>query len=160
MRVPASVLLSVSLLFVSYLGSADLKLQNERFPTEESALRVFSQGFSYDNSLKRLDQIDGFLESFRKLTELCRDRLSPEELRSVGNIGWEIQNLGFYNLPRVVEGTVRKQDYQLKKLEYELAKRKHTGGEINADQLTESRIAYKQSEAEFQAFWDSFRFRD
>ena len=152
-------LIGTLLLLFSHSASGQLNLQNGEY-TGEVARHIFNERFSYDEAQRRLVQINRFLDSFRALTEQYRDRFTTEELRSVGNTGGEMQGLGFYNVPKTVEGTLRKQQYQLKQLEYELAERKYAAGEITVGELGNSRSAYEDAEEEFQTFWDSFVISD
>ena len=137
----------------------DLKLTLKRQDCE-SAAYTFDRRFSFGNSLSRIDQIREALESFQRLTEEGKGRLSDEALGLIGNTDWETQHLGFANWVRAVEGTVRKQDYQIKKLEYELAKGQFESGEMSEEGLKQKRSDFRGSVQAFQAFWDSFHVVD
>lgn len=126
----------------------------------EPASYTFSKRFSLENALHRIKQIYGALESFLMLTEKSKDRLSKEEMSKIGNTDWATQYLGFYNWVGAVEGTLRKQDYQIKKLEFELAKEKYKTGKIKKEELEQKEVNYKKAEREFQTFWDSFSIAD
>jgi len=105
----------VGLMTLSVYGQLRLK---ERHP-DEPASYTFNQRFSAQNALEKLKQIDNSLQNFRQLTEQCGRKLPKEELVKIENIGPDAQTLGFYNWVRAVEETVRKQEYQIKKLEYD-----------------------------------------
>lgn len=155
-------MLVVLLLCLSVSVSAELNLDDNKnlIHWEEDPLQVFNDRFSYDNALYRLDQINGYLDSFRALTEMSRSQLSEEELQGIGNTGRDVQSLGFHNIPLTVEGALRKQHYQLAQLEYELAQYKFEDDEITGDELNMKRDAFEQAEADFQEFWDSFTILD
>lgn len=97
----------------------------------------------------------GFLESFRDLTQRARGRLTAADLRAAGNTSREMQGIGFHNIPLVVEGTLLKQDYQLKQLEYELAQLRRARGEVSDREVERARGAYAAATKRFQVFWES-----
>jgi hypothetical protein len=121
---------------------------------------TLSDRFSLANSLERLQQIRGALSSFVQLTEKSKPALGERAIARIGNTDWEIQNLGFPNWVGSVEGTLRKQDYQIKKLEFELATKQYEDGEVSQAVLDEKEVAYRLAEQEFRAFWHSFEIAD
>lgn len=126
----------------------------------EPADYTFNQRFSPRHAVENLRQIEAFLRSFRPLTERCETRLPAGEVKSVGNTERDVQDLGFYNAVKSVEGTVRKQEYLIRRLEYELAKAKYAAGEVGKTGLERKWAAYRSAEKEFQAFWSSYRVPD
>ncbi|MFC1490123.1 hypothetical protein ACFL6K_02815 [Candidatus Latescibacterota bacterium] len=147
--------------FLALSVSAQLNLQ------ENATLNGFGfdpdrvyQRFSFNNATRRIGQIEGYLRSFAILMENYKDRFTEEELNSIGNTAWDIQNLGFNNNLKAVEGALHKQEYLLKQLEYELAQYKHTAGEITDEELTGKREAFSQAEKSFQSFWDALKLFD
>ena len=66
-----------------------------------------------------------------------------------------MQTIGFHNIPLIIEGTLLKQDYQLKQAEYALAQLKHARKEISAPDLDRARRAYAEATKSFQIFWDT-----
>ncbi len=120
----------------------------------------FTDAYTLGAALSRLDQTRGFLASFRELTERVRGRLLAADLRSIGNTGWEMQNLGFHNIPIVVEGTLLKQDYQLRQVEYELARLRRARGEVAEEDLERAKNAYREATERFQSFWNTRRYAD
>ena len=60
----------------------------------------------------------------------------------------------------IVEGTLAKQDYQLKQAQYELAQLRRTRGEITEQELDLARGAYADATKRFQLFWDTKRPTD
>ncbi|MBD2578309.1 hypothetical protein [Oscillatoria sp. FACHB-1406] len=121
---------------------------------DESVEETLRDRFSFPSALERLTQIKGALSSFIRLTEK-----SPE-LAGIGNTDWETQHLGFFNWTGAIEGTLRHQDYELKKLELELARKQYEDGEISQTALLEKEQTYQRAEQEFKAFWSSFRLGD
>jgi hypothetical protein len=132
----------------------------KRHPDGEEGRVEFDHSYGWAPALDRLEQMRGFLASFRELTERVRTRLSRAELEAIGNTGWEMQHIGFSNLPLILEGTVLKQQYQLTQLGYELAQLKRQRGEAGAEQVDEARAEYREATRRFQLFWDTKRFVD
>lgn len=117
---------------------------------------TFNERFSTKNSLENLDAVKSALDSFRKLTAAAAGKIPKKRLAEIGNTGWEIQNLGFANYVGGLRGTLLKQDYLIKKLEYELAQRKAKAGEITGKELLEAKGEFEKAEKQFQKFWDTF----
>jgi len=141
---------------LSVLGQLKLK---GRHP-DEPADYTYNERLSAKNALDTLKMIDASLQSFQRLTEASKGKLAKREITKVGNTAWDQQQLGFYNGVKAVEGTVRKQDYQIKQLEYELAQIQHEAGKISGKALDEKKAAYQRAEKEFQSFWDTLQIRD
>ena len=91
------------------------------------------------------------------MTAPARGRLSAADLRDAENTSGETQSIGFHNIPLVVEGTLLKQDYQLKQVEYELARLRHFRGEVPEQDVERARGAYAEATKRFQVFWDTKR---
>lgn len=121
---------------------------------------TLNERFSFDNSLTRIKQIQAALTSFRTLTERSKAALGQRAIASVGNTDPDTQNLGFTNWVGSVEGTLRQQNYQIKKLEFELAKKQFEDKQISQTVLNQKRAAYQQAEREFSNFLNSFRIVD
>jgi hypothetical protein len=140
----------------SALGYLDL---HKRHPDELEGQATFD-ALTSPAALQRLEQMRGFLESFSKLTDRARNQIPGAELQAIGNTGREMQTIGFHNIPLVVEGTLLKQDYQLKQVEYELALTKQRLGEATLAQVEAARSAYALATKRFQLFWDTKRPTD
>ena len=111
-------------------------------------------------ALKRLEQIRGFLNSFARLTDDVRPRMSAATLKAIGNTDRSMQTIGFYNVPLMVEATLLKQAYQLAQSRYELAQLKSGRGQAGADELRRARTAYQEATTALQNFWDTKRPSD
>ncbi|HBB31732.1 MAG TPA: hypothetical protein DDZ80_14350 [Cyanobacteria bacterium UBA8803] len=127
---------------------------------DEPVDATLNERFSLQNSLDRAQQIREALASFQTLTEKSKPVLGEPALTKIGNTDWETQNLGFPNWVGSVEGTLKKQDYQIKKLEFELAQKQYQDGEITKTDLQEKETNYHRAEQDFQAFWNSFKISD
>jgi hypothetical protein len=51
------------------------------------------------------------------------------ELKNVGNQGWEVQNIGFANWPKYVEGYIEYLELKNMKLQLELAQKANAGAD-------------------------------
>lgn len=129
----------------------------KRHPDAADGSTEFATEYSPAHALHRLDQMRGFLTSFKLLTAQARGRLTAADLRDAGNTSAAMQNIGFHNIPLVVEGTLLKQDYLLKQAEYELARLRRARGEVGDQEVERARGAYADATKRFQLFWDMKR---
>jgi hypothetical protein len=153
-------LIWMSVILLSSMGLAYAQLDLRPVHSDESAHQTFEQRFSLDQALSSLEIIRASLQSFQKLTEEVQGKVSREKLKEIGNTDWEMQNLGFRNYPKSIEGALRKQDYQIKKLQYQLAEARNKEGMKNSTELLDAKKAYQQAEKDFQEFWKNFRIAD
>jgi hypothetical protein len=72
----------------------------------------------------------------------------------------EFTVLAYPNAIGVLEGTVAKQHYEIKRLEYELAARKYEGGELEVQDLIDAENGYQEALKTFAKFWSSFVIND
>lgn len=121
---------------------------------------TLNERFSFQNSLSRIRQIQGALTSFRTLTDRSKTALGQRAIANIGNTDPETQNLGFTNWVGSVEGTLRQQNYQIKKLEFELAKKQFEDRQISQTALNQKRAAFEQADREFKNFLNSFTIAD
>ena len=135
-------LLALVLIPLSVGGELNLKSHSPDEPSDYT----FNKRFSHKNSLWRLNQIREALQSFHKLTEKTRNTLSSDELAAIGNTSPETHLLGFKNWPDAIEGTLRKQQYLIKKLEYELAGEKLRSGRINKSEYERIKAVFEKEE--------------
>jgi len=134
------------------LGYLNLK---KRHPDAADGKDEFEHAYVVYAGIVRLHQMQNFLESFRKLTDASRNKVSSAVLREAGNTESDIQTIGFHNIPIIVEGTILKQDYDLRQVEYKLAQLQNLTGDISSAELERKRAAYAEATRNFQAFWDT-----
>ena len=108
----------------------------EQVHPDEDVNYTFNTRFSLENALDRVGQL--------------KEISVPE-----GE-----QFMAFSNSIGAVEGTLRKQDYEIKRLEFELAKVLFRDGEITKEQLDQKESAYNEAVSDFKAFWESFGISD
>jgi hypothetical protein len=118
------------------------------------------QRFSLDNSITRVEQVAAALDSFRQLTDTSKTALGEGAIATVENTDWETQNLGFHNWMGAIEGTLWYQNYTIKKLEYELARKQFEDGEISKTELERKASTYDRATQDLQAFLNSFSIVD
>jgi hypothetical protein len=133
------------------------------FGADGDAEYTFKEAFSLETALSTLESVGKSLRSFRELTDATKKKqgIPPSDpLPGVEQTGWEMQNLGFWNSVTCLKGTLLKQDYLIRKLEYELAQQEHEGGKISQPLLDRKRKEYERAVATFKAFWSSSAFVD
>jgi len=107
---------------------------------DESVDHTLNERFSFENSLKRLQQI----------VEFGQD----------DDADFETQ-MGFENWTGAVKGTLYKQNYEIKKLEFELARRLYRDyNEISLDELETAEEEYEEALEQLQTIWDDFSIMD
>jgi hypothetical protein len=152
--------LLTAILVISFVGVAYGELKLRPIHPDEPAEYTYEKRFSLDMALSSLQRIQASLGSFRALTEEAKGKISGKRLKEIGNTDWETQHLGFKNMPGCIEGALRKQDYLIKGLRYQLAKEKLNQKAITEAELLETKKAFQQAEKSFQAFWDGFGVAD
>jgi len=139
--------LSVFILVVVFsLAYGQSAKQNQR-TTVPDQHRVKENQLSFLDAKEALTLIFDALKSFRGLTNLIESKtkfstdynrliqqkqpitgvkyslnITLDELNKVGNVEWEIQNIGFDNRITLIGGTLLSQQTKIKELEYEVLK--------------------------------------
>lgn len=121
---------------------------------------VSSERFNFTNALTGVQNINAWLKSFRELTRITADRITPEERGQVDNLGADMQSIGFYNWTKSVEGTLRKQNYDICRLEYELALEKLATGKVSQAEVSEKEKRYQEASKDMQDFLSKFHIAD
>ena len=150
------LLLAVFLLTMRANAELNLKPVHPDEPTEYT----YNKRFSIENSLRSLSQIRSALKSFRKLTNEAKAKLSKDKFQRIGNTDPATQDLGFMNWAGAIEGTLYKNDYVIKKLQYELTMEKVKSNQLNKSELEKAETELRQAEQRFQDFWNSFGIGD
>jgi hypothetical protein len=119
-----------------------------------------AQRFEFSNALTGMDYMQQYLGSFKKLTKLTAGQLSAEDQQQIGNLGWEVQNLGFHNWTQTVEGALRKQNYDIQRLEYELAQERFQSGKITKTALSEKERQFQIARQDWEHFIRNVRIAD
>ncbi len=116
--------------------------------------------FHFTNGLTGIQHIYAWLKSFRELTRITADRITPEEKVQVGNLGADMQSISFYNWTKSVEGTLHKQNYDICRLEYELALEKLATGKTSQAEVNEKEKRYQEASKDMQDFLSKFHVAD
>lgn len=130
------------------------------FVSSANAQSVDNERFSLANALTGVQNINDWLKSFQALTNLTADRITPEEKLQIGNLSADMQTIGFYNWVKSVEGTLRKQNYDIQKLEYELALERMASGKVSQAEVSEKERRYQEASRQMQDFLRTFHIAD
>jgi hypothetical protein len=152
----AATVLVVVLVLVTPHAAADLVLKDR---PDESADYTYHERFSTENALRRIGQLREAVHAFQTITELYKP-VGAKEIEGIPCTDGVTQLLGLPNWLGAVEGTLRKQDYVITKLEWELAQARERLGEATAEEVTEKHQAFEKAERDFQKFWDGFDILD
>jgi hypothetical protein len=110
--------------------------------------------FSVDNSLDRVKQIDRLLATIHTPTVHTADKAA-----AIDSLALEAQ-IRAHRWVGSVTGTLKKQDYEIKKLELALAQKQFKDGEIPQAALVQKQASYQKSAREFKTFLNSFKMAD
>lgn len=125
-----------------------------------TANNIDNERFALEYALTGVQNINEWLNSFRALTMLTADRTTLEEKQQVGNLEADMQTIGFYNWVKSVEGTLHKQNYDIRKLEYELAQERCAAGKVSQAEVAEKERRYQEAESNLQDFLAKFHIAD
>lgn len=151
----------VLLLVFIPLVSADLDLSKPKAGGEVTA-EDFERLFQLDKGIESLQYLREALGGFTSLGDKVRQDIPvfKADFEALPNASWEDQYLGYVNRAAILEGTLRRQHYECKKAEYELAGLRHERGEATSQAVEEARRAFESSEKAMQHFWDEFDLMD
>ena len=138
----------------------EFELTEDTFETTNLQGGELRKIFSFQESLYRVEQVREGLQSFRILTDQAKATIMKDVMEQVGNTEWETQVLGFQNWPNTIEGTLRMQDYRIKRLEYELAIEKYKQGEATEEFVEGAQKAYTDARNEMQEFLETYAIAD
>jgi hypothetical protein len=155
------------LLFIGCSSSSDNPLpeipkyasENEEFGIDPDYY-IVDDYFSARYALTMTDSTKNIFASFRNLTEKSKSFLTQEELGTIDNTSWEMQYIGFSNIPQIIKGALIRDNYALKKVEFELAIKQYQDKEITYEELTNINSDYIQAREDFQNFLNEFAIAD
>ena len=127
---------------------------------DETAEYTYEKRFSCEQALLFLKNVRGALSSFVTLTEEAKRKLPASKVKAVGNTEWDVQTLGFANWANAIEGALRRQDLELKRLRAQLAEEKLKSGCATAREVEDAQREYHAAQRAFQEFWDRFAIAD
>jgi len=149
----------LSIIFASLYGEdfLDLKPMHPDEPTKYT----YNKRFSMKNSLESIQNIESALESFTKLTKATKRKISKRKLNKIGNTAWDIQNLGFFNWIVAIRGTLYKQEFLIKKLQYEhLLLERSKLEEIENQKIINAKKDLEIAKSRFLKYWNSTTIAD
>ncbi|WP_146141056.1 hypothetical protein [Stenomitos frigidus] len=124
--------------------------------SEADTRETLKRRFSVDSSLDRVKQIDQLLADIRIATNPTTAGKRPG---AIGGVSLKTQTSAHEWIGSVT-GTLKKQDYEIKKLELALAQKQFKDGEIPQAALVEKQASYQKAAREFKTFLNSFRIAD
>lgn len=127
---------------------------------DETAEHTYEKRFSCEQALFFLDHVRGALSSFAALTGEARKKLPASSVKAVGNTEWDVQTLGFTNWANAIEGALRRQDLELKRLKAQLAEERLKSGGATAREVQDAQREYQEARRSFQEFWDRLTIAD
>jgi len=148
----------LSIIFASLYGEdfQDLKPMHPDEPTKYT----YNERFSMKNSLESTQNIESALESFTKLTKATKRKISKRKLDKIGNTEWDIQNLGFFNWIVAIRGTLYKQEFLIKKLQYEQLLERSKHEEIENQKIINAKKDLEIAKNRFLKYWNSTTIAD
>ncbi|MCX5915892.1 MAG: hypothetical protein NTX30_04300 [Deltaproteobacteria bacterium] len=147
-------------LFTLVFSSGALAEKKEPAVEPAEGIESADKELSLDEGLFAVEIIRECLQSFRKLTEEAQGKISKAKMKEIGNTEWDMQVLGFHNNPSILEGTLKKQAFLIKQLQFELIKRQVKEGSAKEKDLQEARKALEASQKAFQQFKKNFHRKD
>ncbi len=140
------------------------QLKSEPSPVASSTLQAnlatYNERLTLSSALQGVENINDWLKSFQALTNLTANRMTHEEKLQVGNLGADMQTIGFYNWVKSVEGTLYRQNYDISRLEYELALERLAAGKASQAEVTEKEKKYQEARSDIQKFLTKFHIAD
>jgi hypothetical protein len=144
----------------NYIADLNLQPRGTEPDVVEPVEYTYNKRFSFEDAIEDINSIRNMLGSFSSLTVESRKYISKDKLNKIGYTSGEMQMLGFVNAPNAVEGALRKQEYMIKKLRFELAKYQLKEKIIEQDKFNKIEKEYQQEKTSFQEFWDLFQIAD
>ncbi|MEN6625352.1 MAG: hypothetical protein ABFD69_03885 [Candidatus Sumerlaeia bacterium] len=153
------LLLPVFLLFCSSSFAFDPASLPARCPDEPTTYTYYRR-FSFESAMESVRYVAGWLDKFRVTVDDLEKRLPPKEFADMKLPGWEYRYLAFGNRAMALEGTLLKQNYEIKKLEYELALERFNQKKVSAGELDLKKNALDKAEQDFLKYWNQLSFAD
>ncbi|MEL6930163.1 MAG: hypothetical protein AAFO95_16220 [Cyanobacteria bacterium J06600_6] len=125
-----------------------------------SAGEIYYHQFSVDSALGDAISIKDALNGFYELTRKVTSAFGESAVSHIDYTSLEIQTIGFPNWLNTLTGTIYKQNYQIKRLELQLAQKQFSDREIDRATLDTKKANYLQAKKDFQSFWRSFQVVD
>ena len=149
----------LTLLLTGYISGAQAEKLQQIIP-DEPVEHSYNERYSTESALESIDYIKDSLDSFVRLSQIAEKKIGKKRLKAIGNTDWETQNLGFPNWTSAVKGTLLKNDYRMKKLEYKLEIMKLKSGKTNQAEVERRKKTFKAAETAFKKFWSTASIAD
>ena len=147
------VLFTICLTSDSQTSFEELKLEAKM---DEPLEYTLNKRFSLNDALFRLSQMG---ESHKKVIDLIKKQGSGIPEKEINGLTFSL-DFEWVNWPNSIEGTLKKQDYVIAKLQYDLSMERYESEKITKEELTAAEKKYAQSKDNFEKFFNSFRIID
>ena len=127
---------------------------------DETAEQTLRGRLSPAEAQRCLETVRGALASFAALTDVVRDKLPAAKLKEIGFCERDMQTIGFRNSVVGLDGALRLQDWQIKRLVYELALERAKRGGVSEQYVSSARQAFMATDVAFRESWRGFGFGD
>ena len=148
----------IVLILMSSVVVGDIEFKDMNYPAGETQETIYN-GFTLSKSISNVNRLKDILKEFTAITRLIeskKGKVTEKDLRAFKHTTWDVQTIGFSNLISNLKGTLLKQDYQIKKLTYELAIKSNK--EQSKIKLLKSEFI--KSEKKMQDYLDNFEIVD
>jgi hypothetical protein len=133
-------------------------LLDRRSQSDTDTNETLKRRFSVDNSLDRVKQLDRLLA--KGLPATAKNPPTSDKQSAASSRTTPQTQTSAHNWVSAVTGTLKKQDYEIKKLELALAQKQFKDGEIPQTALVQKQARYQKAAREFKTFLNSFRIAD
>ncbi len=143
------------LLVISALAYSDEIPKKILYPTDSDSVN-YQDVLCLKNGLSALEISDSMLKALASVA-LTRTQFDcNKELIKVENQFNEGLTISVMNAPKTIKGTLLAQDFQITKLEYEMAKMKKE----TADEINKKKKKYEIAKALFGEYWKNLGYAD
>lgn len=133
---------------------ADLETQGE-----EQTLQAGSgacETFTQENALQDLGRLHGVFDAMKNIAEEQTPDTAISGSAEFEHAELQEQALAFSKGLSSVEGALYRQQYELRKTQYELAKERAAKGAISPAEVQRAKVAFEQSEKAMHEFWERY----
>lgn len=123
-------------------------------PADEATSCSWRQRLTLKNALDYTREVKSWLTKFDELAETLPEEMPAEKIKKMNLPKWVTHALEFYNATIVIQGTLLRQNYEIKRLEYELAQERAKHQKDGVSEVNEKKKALAQAEADFMKYWD------
>lgn len=113
-----------------FFKKSDLDMRITQMKSALQSFKSLSNLIYLKSNLKKDYKISTMDESKIPVKAQIRVLMTGAELKKIGNQGWEIQNIGFANWPKYVEGYIEYMELENLQLKLQLAEKSKLGSDV------------------------------